>query len=91
MLDELYNMIKNNESKGDFTYVEVTKDMLNEAEKELNLKMPNEKIIMWSQDNSRYTEAYDNFETYLKDRINDILENMWFKKYSKNVDILKLT
>lgn len=139
MLDELYNTIKNNESKGDFTYVEVTKDMLKEAEKELNLKMPkeyvwflqkfghggiggievigigknktlafvketlkyrmyglpseliviencdewlycinsiDEKIVMWSQGNSRYTEAYDNFESYLEDRINDILENM---------------
>lgn len=139
MLDELYNIIKNNESKGDFTYVEVTNDMLNEAEKELKLKMPkeyvwflqkfghggiggievigigknktlafvketlkyrmyglpseliviencdewvycinsiDEKIVMWSQGNSRYTEAYDNFEAYLKDRINDMLENI---------------
>ncbi|GHU61387.1 hypothetical protein FACS189418_0970 [Clostridia bacterium] len=129
-------MIKNNENKGDFTHVEVTKDMLDEAEKELNLNMPkeyvwflqqfghggievigvgknktltfvketlkyrmyglpselitiencdewvycinsiDEKIVKWSQSNSRYIEVFDNFEAYLQDRMNDILENM---------------
>lgn len=139
MLDELYRLIKSNESKGDFNYAEVTENMLSEAEKELGLKIPkgyawfirkfghggiggievigvgkngtlmfvketlkyrtyglpdeliviencdewvycinsvDGKIVLWSKGDTNYTKAYDSFEVYLKDRINDMLENM---------------
>lgn len=41
MHDRLYLTIKENESKGDFTYANVTDRMLNEAETLLGLKIPN--------------------------------------------------
>ncbi|OJU08947.1 MAG: hypothetical protein BGN88_07660 [Clostridiales bacterium 43-6] len=139
MYDYLYKTIKENESKGDFTYAKVTDSMLSEAETRLNLKLPstykwflmnygqggiggievlgigkngkmvfvdetikyrsyglpqdviliencdewvyciqsmNGKVEMWSPGDKICTGVYDNFETYLLDRINDILENL---------------
>ncbi len=139
MLNELYELIKQHESRGDFTYAVVTEDMLNKAEKRLEVRLPEEyryflkkfghggiggievlgigkngvmifeketlkyrtyglpnelvivencdewvycvnsldgKVVMWSRGSSGYSEAFDNFETYLYDRVNDMLENM---------------
>ncbi len=139
MLNELYELIKQHESRGDFTYAVVTEDMLNKAEKRLEVRLPEEyryflkkfghggiggieilgigkngvmifeketlkyrtyglpnelvivencdewvycvnsldgKVVMWSRGSSGYSEAFDNFETYLYDRVKDMLENM---------------
>jgi hypothetical protein len=137
MIEDLYNTIKENEEEGDFTYANVTDKMLAEAEKQLNLKIPNAyrwflktfghggigmdvlgvgaddsmifvdetleyrsyglpkddimiencdewiyclnsktgKIGMWSAVDNEYTDRYESFEAYLRDRINDVLEN----------------
>jgi len=138
MYDYLYNVIKENESKGDFTYAKVTDSMLNEAETQLGIKLPsayrwfltnfgqggiggievlgfgkngkmvfvfetvkfrsyglpqdlvliencaewvyciqsqNGKVGMWAPSDTRGKEIYENFEAYLLDRINDIVEN----------------
>lgn len=138
MYDYLYNAIKENESKGDFTYAKVTDSMLTEAETRLSLKLPtayrwflinfgqggiggievlgigkngkmvfvdetikyrsyglpkdvilvencdewvyciqsqNGKVGMWAPGDTRCKESYESFESYLLDRINDILEN----------------
>ncbi len=42
MQDELYNLIKKYESKGDFTYAEVTDEMLTGAEERLSVIIPEE-------------------------------------------------
>ncbi len=139
MLNELYELIKQHESRGDFTYAVVTEDMLNKAEKRLGVRLPEEykyflkkfghggiggievlgigkngvmifeketlryrtyglpneliivencdewvycvnsldgKVVMWSSGSSGYSQVFDNFETYLYDRVNDMLENM---------------
>jgi len=139
MLNELYELIKQHESRGDFTYAVVTEDMLNKAEKRLGVRLPEEyknflkkfghggiggievlgigkngvmifeketlryrtyglpneliivencdewvycvnsldgKVVMWSRGSSGYSQVFDNFETYLYDRVNDMLENM---------------
>ena len=139
MLEKIYELIKQHECKGDFTHAIVTEEMLDKAERRLNLKIPKEyslflrefghggiggievigvgkdgtlvfeketlkyreyglpdeliiiencdewvycvnsingKIVMWSKENTEYAEAYDNFEVYLYDRVNDMLENM---------------
>ena len=138
MHDYLYKTIKENESKGDFTYAKVTDSMLTEAVARLHLSLPedyrwflinfgqggiggievlgvgkngkmtfvdetikyrsyglpndviliencdewvycihsqSEKIGMWSPGDNKCKDIYENFETYLWDRINDILEN----------------
>jgi len=36
----------------------------------------NGKVVMWSKGDVEYSEAFENFEVYLYDRVNDILENM---------------
>lgn len=41
-MNKLYELIKQHESKGDFTYAIVTEKMLNEAEKRLGIKIPKE-------------------------------------------------
>lgn len=138
MYDYLYNVIKENESKGDFTYAKVTESMLNEAEAQLGIKLPsayrwfltnfgqggiggievlgfgkngkmvfvdetikfrsyglpqdvvliencdewvyciqsqNGKVGMWAPGDTKCKEIYENFEAYLLDRVNDIVEN----------------
>lgn len=35
----------------------------------------NGKVVMWSKGNTGYSEVFNSFETYLYDRINDVLEN----------------
>lgn len=140
MLNELYALLKKYECVGDFTYANVTEEMLNESEKRMNTKIPEEyrdflkefghggigvieifgvgkngvlifeeetlkyrtyglpneliviencdewvycinshngRVVMWSRGNiGDYTEAFDSFETYLYDRVNDMLENL---------------
>ena len=139
MLNELYDLLKKYECTGDFTHADVTEEMLNEAEKRMNIKIPKEykyflkefghggiggievlgigkngvliferetlkyrtyglpneliiiencdewvycldsgngKVVMWSIGDVEYTEAFGCFETYLYDRVNDVLENM---------------
>lgn len=138
MYEKIYNLIKQNEIKGDFTYANMTEKMCTEAEAELGLSIPpaykwflntfghggiggieiigigktgkmlfvdatkkyrlyglsndliviencdewvycidskNNNILMWSIGNNKCTIAYKNFETYLVDRIHDVLEN----------------
>lgn len=36
----------------------------------------NEKIVMWSHGREKYDFAYENFLAYLKDRMNDAIENI---------------
>lgn len=139
MNEKLYRKIKQIEEKGDFTHSLFTDDMLKEAEKRLNIKLPvqykdflenfghggigglevlgvgnnnklifvestlkfreyglpvnviiiencdewlyciNEndgKIVMWSNGCREVSTAYNDFDEYLEDRIQDILENM---------------
>lgn len=40
MNEKLYNRIKSNEEKGDFTHALITDDMVKEAEERLNLELP---------------------------------------------------
>lgn len=139
MNENLFEVIKNNEVKGDFTYAPVPNKMLEEAEKELNLRIPtmyreflqkfghggigglevlgvgkknrmifvettilfrthnlpsdliviencdewlycidvnNGKVVMWSNDSKDVDIAYNDFDEYLEDRIQDVLENI---------------
>lgn len=136
---KLYNEIKKNEEKGDFTHTPITDKMIKEAEEKLNLKLPaqyksflekfghggiggleilgvgsnnklifvettlkyreyglsvnlitiencdewvycidanNGKIVMWINNCKEVSEAYNSFDDYLEDRIQDILENI---------------
>lgn len=37
----------------------------------------NAKVVVWSKgDNNGYSKGFDNFESYLYARVNDVLENM---------------
>lgn len=89
MTEELYALLKKHECAGDFTHVNVTDGMLNGAEKRMNIKIPencgewlyclnsdNGSVVMCSGRSANYTEAFGDFETYLYDRVNDMLENM---------------
>ncbi|MCM1254280.1 MAG: SMI1/KNR4 family protein [Clostridium sp.] len=139
MMNELYELLKKHEERGDFTHAVVTEEILNEAENRLGIKIPEEykyflkefghggiggievigigkndvlvfeketlkyrayglpdeliviencdewlycinsidgKVVMWSNGNIGYAEKFDSFDTYLYDRVNDILENM---------------
>lgn len=139
MVKELYTIIKQHESMGDFTHAHITDEMLDEAEKRMNVKFPEEyrqflrefghggiggievlgvgkngsllfekvtleyrayglpqelfviencgewqycinsdngKVVMWSRGDFEYSEAYDDFEAYLYDRVNDMIESM---------------
>lgn len=35
-----------------------------------------ERTVMWAPEVEKYSNAYDSFEEYLQDRLNDVLENM---------------
>lgn len=139
MFEKLSELIRNNETQGDFTYAKVTDEVFEEGEKKLGISIPNEykwfikhfghggiggievlgvgkngksifvdttlkyrnyglpnnllviencdewlycmdsqngKIVMWSQGSEECEIAYNDFEDYLTDRINDMLENM---------------
>lgn len=139
MPSELYTLIKKHESVGDFTHAGITDEKLNEAEKRMGIKIPEEykyflkefghggiggievlgigkngllifeketlkyrtyglpneliiiencdewvycinsdngKVVMWSRGNLKYSRAFDSFNAYLYDRVNDMLENM---------------
>lgn len=139
MSENVYEIISEHERKGDFTYADVTNEMLAGAERRLGVELPveygeflkyyghggiggievlgvgknglmifenetskyrtygmpreliaiencdewvycintyNNRVVMWSRGRVGYLDAYGSFEEYLRDRVNDILENM---------------